>query len=277
MNEDVPKQVGDYRILRPLAEGAMSRAYVGTTGGNVFYAVKFLKKDVARLLPSARRFVREIDHMNIVQYRMVEEANGGGVVASDFLEVKPVSRGVLEGLSNRELIEVFLKIAEAIEVSHGKGILHANIKPTNVLIRKAGGKTTPIVSDFGMTYIYREEYFKGAWFGSVLPYMAPERIEDLLHGGEMTDLTPAADVYSLTCTLCEVLTRRRPFGDAEEVKHLLRLKRTRTYQMISTKRPSRSVDVKRITDLLHRALAFDADERPKTMKAFSEELRACLL
>ena len=275
MGEEVPKTVGEYSILRPLAEGAMSQVYVGTTGGNVFYAVKVLRKTVARLLPSASRFVREIDHMNILQYRMVEQSDG--IVASDFLEVKPVSRGVLEGLSNRELVELFLKVADAVNVAHGRGILHANIKPSNLLIRRSSGKVMPIVSDFGMTYIYKEEHFKDAYFESVFPYMAPERIEDLLAGGEMAALTPAADVYSLTCALCEVLTRRRPFSGAGDAKALMKLKRRRTYEMVSTNRPSRTLDVKRMTELLHRAMAVELDERPKTMKEFSDELRACLL
>ena len=93
MAEEVPKKIGEYSILRPLAEGAMSKVYVGTTGGNVFYAVKVLREGVARLLPSASRFVREIDHVNILQYRFVEPSDV--IVASDFLEVKPASRGVL--------------------------------------------------------------------------------------------------------------------------------------------------------------------------------------
>ncbi len=275
MGEDVPKTIGGYRILRPLAEGAMSKVYVGTTDGNVFYAVKILRKDVARLQPWASRFVREIDHMNILQYRLVDASEG--IVASDFLEVKPVSRGVLEGLSNRELVELFLKIADAVEVAHGRGILHANIKPTNILIRKARGKLMPIVSDFGMTYVYKEGHFKDAYFESVFPYMAPERIEDLLAGGEMSSLTPSADVYSLTCALCEVLTRRRPFGGAGDVKGIIKLKRRRTYEVVSTNRPSRTLDLDRLTELLHRAMAHELDERPKTIKEFSDGLRACLL
>ena len=128
---EVPKTIGSYKILRPLAEGAMSKVYVGTTGGNVFYAVKILRQGVARLLPSASRFVREIDHMNILQYQSVEPSEG--IVASDFLEVRPASRGALEGLSNRELVELFLKVADAVQVAHERGILHASIKPSNLL------------------------------------------------------------------------------------------------------------------------------------------------
>jgi eukaryotic-like serine/threonine-protein kinase len=97
------------------------------------------------------------------------------------------------------------KVARAIEYAHGRGILHRDLKPGNILL---DGRGEPLVSDFGLAKWLdaNKEVTKSVTIFGTPGYIAPEQAE-----GSADDLTPAADVYSLGAILFDLLAGRPPF------------------------------------------------------------------
>src|SRR5262249_27417470 len=108
----------------------------------------------------------------------------------------------------RKCVELMAKVARAVEYAHGRGILHRDLKPGNILLDERG---EPLVSDFGLAKWLNAntDLTKSLTTFGTAGYIAPEQAQ-----GAAVDLTPAADVYSLGAILFELLTGRPPFvGD----------------------------------------------------------------
>src|SRR5439155_470891 len=105
----------------------------------------------------------------------------------------------------RKCVQLMAKVARAIEYAHGRGILHRDLKPGNILL---DGRGEPLVSDFGLAKWLdaNKDLTKSLTTFGTPGYIAPEQAE-----GAPADLTPAADVYSLGAILFDLLTGRPPF------------------------------------------------------------------
>ena len=116
------------------------------------------------------------------------------------------------GARPRRAISLLEQVAEALDAAHEKGLVHRDVKPSNVLIAVAAGKEHCYLADFGLTK--RTGSLSGVSApGDVvgtLEYVAPEQIT-----GE--DVDARADVYSLACVLYECLTGQSPFPRATDV------------------------------------------------------------
>ncbi len=99
---------------------------------------------------------------------------------------------------------VIRQVAEALEHAHRRGVLHRDVKPSNIMITPSG---RVMLLDFGLASTEEASAITrtGSQLGS-LPYTSPEQV-----GGEMRDLDERADIYSLGVTLYELLTLRSPF------------------------------------------------------------------
>src|SRR6059036_555661 len=105
----------------------------------------------------------------------------------------------------RKCVELMARVARAVEYAHGRGILHRDLKPGNILIDHRG---EPMVSDFGLAKWIdaNKDLTKSLTTFGTPGYIAPEQAERTAD-----DLTPAADVYSLGAILFDLLTGRPPF------------------------------------------------------------------
>lgn len=116
------------------------------------------------------------------------------------------------GASYPELVaRLVIRVAEAVAHAHAAGVLHRDVKPSNILVTPAG---RVLLSDFGLALPRGADRMTrtGQWLGS-LPYAAPEQID-----GSPRTLDERADVYGLGATLYELLTLRTPFlGGPESV------------------------------------------------------------
>jgi serine/threonine protein kinase len=199
-------QIGRYEVLGVLGEGATGVVYRATDGGEEV-AVKVLRDDdpVAR-----RRFEREA--------RLASEAASRHLVpilelGDGFIVMPLYPKGSLADTIRRDgplplpdVVRIGAELAQGLDALHGRGIVHRDVKPSNVLQGDEGA----VLADFGLargndaTQLTRD----GQLVGSA-HYLAPELIEG-------RPASPASDIYALACLLYECATGAPPFtGRAE--------------------------------------------------------------
>ena len=115
-------------------------------------------------------------------------------------------------LEPRRAVELLSQIAEALDAAHEKGLIHRDVKPSNILIAESAGREHCYLGDFGLTK--RTGSLSGVSVAGeivgTLEYVAPEQITG-------NALDERADVYSLGCVLYECLTGQSPFPRATDV------------------------------------------------------------
>jgi serine/threonine protein kinase len=169
-------------------------------------------------------------------------------------------------LETSEILDIALQVTEALEVAHGKGIIHRDIKPGNIFVSPAGQVK---VLDFGLARRLPSTSVEPGMEGSTIPgrplgtasYMAPERILQL-------PLDPRCDLFSLGVVIYEMATGRLPFTGAspgETVTNILEKDPT-PLTMLSPKRPAA------LGGIVNKLVAKRADERYESARALSEDL-----
>jgi serine/threonine protein kinase len=103
----------------------------------------------------------------------------------------------------RDRVRVLERIARALAYAHSRGVLHEDVKPSNILLDLDG---TPFLSDFGLAHEFPLRPGREGFAGGTLDYMAPERLPAGEAGSD-----PAADIFSLGVVLHESVTGRRPY------------------------------------------------------------------
>jgi len=199
---------GRYVLERPLGHGAMSVVDLARDielDRNV--AVKRLAENLARDDDLRDRFVREgrlaarLGHPNIVRVYDVGEADGRPYIAMEHVDGETLADLLArrEKLTAAETEELGAQAARALVAAHAAGLVHRDVKPHNLLLRRDGVLK---LGDFGIAVGLEGTRFTMA--GTVLgtaAYLAPEQAR-----GE--NVTAAADVYALGLVLVEMLTGR---------------------------------------------------------------------
>src|SRR5207248_8893671 len=132
----------------------------------------------------------------------------------------PITRYCDEnGLTTRERLRLFAAVCEAVQHAHQKGVIHRDLKPTNVLVAAYDGKPVVKVIDFGVAKALGQQLTERTLvtgFGGVigtLEYMSPEQAEF-----NARDVDTRADIYGLGVLLYELLTGTTPITK-DRLKH----------------------------------------------------------
>lgn len=204
-----PRRLGGYRLLHEIGHGGMASVFLAqeeTLGRAV--AVKVLHPSVAAEPATRVRFRREaeitaaLDHPNIVPILTVGEDDGTLFIVMKLLEGK--SLDAVEGpLLPHQVARIGVQLAAALHEAHVSGVLHRDVKPSNVFLEG----DTPVLLDFGLAFELGATHLTRSGIApGTLPYMSPEQLD-----GRSTALDPRTDVYSLAATLYEAACGTAPF------------------------------------------------------------------
>lgn len=212
----VPPRVDSYSILREIGRGGMGVVYLAEDlrlGRRV--ALKFLTSRLSADPSARKRLLREaraasrLDHPNICAVYDVGEAEGGRpYVAMAFYEGPTVEEKLSDGpLPVPEAVEVARQTAAGLEQAHRQGVIHRDVKPSNLLVEPGG---VVRILDFGVAKLVGATATdSGVRLGTPV-YMAPEQILG-------QPVSPASDLWSLGVVLFQMLAGRRPFSGVNEM------------------------------------------------------------
>jgi WD40 repeat protein/tRNA A-37 threonylcarbamoyl transferase component Bud32 len=226
-------QVGDDPRVGILLAGYRIEALLGRGGTSVVYLAEDarLKRKVAlKLLPPTlaedeafrERLLREselaasIDHPNIVPIYEAGETDEQLFIAMRYVEGSDLKERLADGpMEPAEAIGVLAQVASALDASHARGLVHRDVKPSNVLLDRGArpdGTDHAYLADFGLTKRVAEQTAMGGdgQLMGTIDYVSPEQIE-----GEEID--GRADLYSLGCVLYECLAGQPPFRRESDV------------------------------------------------------------
>ena len=201
----IGRTISHYRILSELGRGGMGVVYLAEDlilGRQV--AIKFVSSRLDLDRDARQRFLREaraaasLEHPGICTVFDTGECEGQPFMVMALLEGQTLSERFKAGpLPVAEALAVAVQVAEALETAHGKGIVHRDIKPGNVMILTSG---RAVVMDFGLARAAQDTKLTrtGALMGTVA-YMAPEQVR-----GRQAD--HRVDIWALGAILYEGLT-----------------------------------------------------------------------
>ncbi|HZN64654.1 MAG TPA: protein kinase, partial [Tepidisphaeraceae bacterium] len=240
--EAVGATVGPYRLLERMGEGGMGVVYLAEQLRPVRrqVALKIIKpgmdsRQVVARFDAERQALAMMDHPGIARVLDAGSTDAGrpyfamelvrGVPVTDYCDAN--------SLTPRERLGLFVQVCQAVQHAHTKGVIHRDLKPTNILVTLQDGEPVPKVIDFGIakaTGGAARRLTEGTLFttsaqmiGTPL-YMSPEQAE---FSG--LDVDTRSDIYSLGVLLYELLTGTTPFdkkrlGEAalDEVRRIIR-------------------------------------------------------
>lgn len=267
--------LGRYQLLRELGRGAMSVVYLGSDQKiNRTVAIKTLnfanEFSGSAQQEVTRRFFREaetagqLNHPNIVTIYDVGEDQGLAYIAMDYVAGTPLQDYALPGslLPIEEVLAIVIKIAEALDYAHARGVVHRDIKPANILYERDTGRLK--ITDFGVAGVLNASKTRtGTILGSP-SYMSPEQV-----GGGKVD--GRSDLYSLGVTLYQLLRGELPF-DAPTLTGLMFKVANSAPPDVSFLRPDISPVLKA---LVERTLQKKPDARFQTGAELANAVRQC--
>jgi serine/threonine-protein kinase len=272
-----PGVIGEYRIERLLARGGFGAVHLAThlpTGRAV--ALKILREDVGWSSRAVERFAREIEVVRRLQHPDIVAVEGAGVLpdgrpffAMEHLEGATLASVIVE--RGRLDVEASLAILEpvcaALGAAHRAGVVHRDVKPSNIFVCSGEGPSRVKLLDFGIAKVLDGAEMGASWLTSAgnpvgtISLMAPEQIL-------CKSVDARTDVYALGATLYAMLAGALPFLASDD-EELMRLHLEAPVPRVSRRAPVPPA----VDGVILRAMEKSADRRFPSCASFLEALR----
>jgi serine/threonine protein kinase len=206
----IGEKVLHYNILEKLGEGGMGVVYLAEdTKLKRQVAIKFLPPQLAASSEERERFKIEaqaaaaLNHPNITQIYAIEESGDELFIVMEYVKGQELKEEVRSRkLEVKEVIEIASQIAKGLQAAHDKGIVHRDIKSSNIMISDNGQIK---IMDFGLAKLSgKSDLTKANSTLGTTAYMSPEQVR-----GEIVDMR--SDLWSFGVVLFEMLSGEHPF------------------------------------------------------------------
>ena len=275
------QMIGHYQILSTLGKGGMGEVYLAQD-------TKLSRKVALKVLPGAftrdqerlQRFKQEaratsaMNHPNILTIFEIGEADGRHYITTEFIEGQTLGQRIAAGpLKLGETLNIAEQITSALSAAHGAGIVHRDVKPENIMIRRDG---IVKVLDFGLAKLAQNQPLRsgpedstralvktntGVVMGT-FAYMSPEQARGL-------SLDARTDIWSLGVVIYQMLTGSNPFSGATSSDTLASIlqREPRSLSSLSPEIPEE------LEWIVTKALTKDFDDRYQTSREMLTDLR----
>jgi serine/threonine protein kinase/Tfp pilus assembly protein PilF len=276
-------KLGRYEIRSKIGEGGMGEVYLAQdTKLDRKVALKILPAEVAYDRNRMNRFVQEaraasaLNHPNIITIYEIDETESGHFIATEFIDGETLrERELKAALKLGEVLDVATQVASALAAAHAARIIHRDIKPDNIMVRRDG---IVKVLDFGLAKLTAPALDSvdgeaptrpnvntdpGVVMGTAI-YMSPEQARGL-------PLDARTDIFSLGVVIYEIIAGRLPFEGSsrnEILASMLSDKESQPLARYSTEVPA---ELERIVS---KALRKNRDERYQTIKDLLLDLKS---
>src|SRR5438270_1002134 len=276
-------KIGRYEIREKLGEGGMGEVYLALdTKLNRQVALKILPAQVAADRNRMSRFIQEakaasaLNHPNIVTIYEIDEGDSVNFIATEYIDGETLRDRIRSApIKLSDALSVAAQIAGALAAAHEAGIVHRDIKPDNIMLRRDG---IVKVLDFGLAKLTERlpadsvdtealtsapvKTEPGMVMGTAI-YMSPEQARGL-------QVDARTDIFSLGVLIYEMVTRRLPFAGSDTIEILAAILSDKEPPPLARYRHEAPAELERIVE---KALAKERDERYQSAKDLLIDLR----
>ncbi len=221
ISEQPGSVIGPYKLLQQIGEGGMGVVFMAEQTEPIqrTVALKIIKpgmdtRQVIARIEAERQALAMMDHPNIAKvFDAGATDSGRPYLVMELVKGTPITKYCDEKqLPLGDRLELFMPVCQAVQHAHQKGIIHRDIKPTNVLVAEYDNHAIPKVIDFGVAKATAQKLAERTMFtefGQVIgtvEYMSPEQAKL-----NQLDIDTRSDIYSLGVLLYELLTGTTPF------------------------------------------------------------------
>lgn len=278
--ESLPDLGTRFEVLGKIGEGGMGSVYKAREiKTDEIFAIKVLKDDLAKDAAALKRFeqeaeaARNLDHANLAAvYELEEHANGTTYLVMEHVEGRSLDEILKEKerLGGKKALEIFTQVTEALAYAHEKGVIHRDVKPTNIIITDENSANPGVkVVDFGIAKVMpaanRETHNltkTGDVFGSP-NYMSPEQCLGFM-------LDQRSDIYSLGATIYETLAGKTPFEGDNPIQVVMKQVNEEAPPLPSDLKADKTVE--RLENVILRCLEKDQESRYQAIAELQKDL-----
>jgi eukaryotic-like serine/threonine-protein kinase len=254
---------GQLEVLEKLGEGAQAEVYRAYDPVlDQFFALKIRRAEFGALsndfLEEARHLAR-VHHPNVVRVYGAANVEGRAGLWTELVNGQTLESLLTSNpiLASHDAVEIGNKLCDALAALHTRGIVHGDIKPSNVMLEDSG---RVVLMDFGAAQQFRTAGTSSVMVGT-LPYLAPELLRGDAH-------SPQSDVYALGVLMFRLLTGTFPYSGADATSLSSQQNEREPPKISSLAAQVPTVVAKAV----ERAIAIDPRQRHRGAAAFASAL-----